>query len=112
MRTGVVLLVALLGVALAAAAFASDDRGRDRPPSRLSEANKSIWMSEWVACDHRSLGGLARELGLKVPAGRTPQVTAKMIAKVAEAPLWNLESELVTAVDGCRNGILWRYYHE
>jgi len=71
-----------------------------------------IWMSEWVACRHSSLRHLAAELHMKVPAGRSPQVTAKIIAKTAEEPLWDLESEFVVAVDGCRNGILWRYYHE
>jgi hypothetical protein len=46
-----------------------------------------------------------------VPAGRTPQVTAKLVATVAENALWNLDQEFKTAVDGCRNGILWRFYH-
>ena len=23
-----------------------------------------------------------------------------------------LQEELAVAIDGCRNGILWRYYHE
>ena len=41
-----------------------------------------------------------------------PQVAAILIAKKAEAPLWNIEAELDAAIDGCRNGILWRYYHE
>jgi hypothetical protein len=114
MRTGVVLvLAAVLGVAIAAASFAADlDKGSQRPPAKLRTPDKVIWMGEWAACRHQSLRGLANELGLKVPAGRSPQMMAKIIAKVAEAPLWNLESEFVTAVDGCRNGILWRYYHE
>ncbi|HZO98383.1 MAG TPA: hypothetical protein VFB42_13565 [Gaiellaceae bacterium] len=114
MRTGVVLvLTAALAAALAAAPLAADlDKGRQRPPAALSLQEKVIWMGEWAACRHQSLRNLARELGLKVPAGRTPQVTAKVIAKFAEAPLWNLESEFQTAVDGCRNGILWRFYHE
>ena len=105
------MLAVLLGAAPAAAAVASDT-GRLRPPARLSEEHKSIWIGEWAACRHQKLGALANELGLKVPAGRTPQVSAKLIAKVAEAPLWNLEAELITAIDGCRNGILWRFYHE
>ena len=104
------MLAGVLGVVLATAAFASD-QGRSRPPATLKTQEKVIWMGEWAACRHRSLRGLANELGLKVPPGRTPQVMAKIIAKTAEAPLWNLQSELITAVDGCRNGILWRYYH-
>jgi hypothetical protein len=111
MRLGVVL-VALLSVVFATASVASDqDQGRQRPPAMLSPHYKALWMGEWAACWHQSLHGLATELHLKVPAGRTPQVTATVIAKFAEAPLWNVQQELVTAVDGCRNGILWRFYH-
>jgi hypothetical protein len=46
-----------------------------------------------------------------VTAGRPVQVAARLIARKAEAPLWNVSEELETAIDGCRNGILWRYYH-
>jgi len=113
MRTGVVLVLAAAVCALcAAAAFAADaDKGRQRPPARLSEQNKSIWMGEWVACTHKRLAALAKEIGIKVPSGRAPQVAATLIAKKAEAPLWEIGLELETAIDGCRNGILWRYYH-
>ena len=113
MRVRIVLAAALSVVfATAAVAAASDrDQGRQRPPAALTDHYKAVWMGEWVACGHRSLHGLAKELKLKVPAGRSPQVTAKVIAKAAEGPLWNLNEEFATAVDGCRNGILWRYYH-
>src|SRR3954468_11055652 len=114
MRTGVLLVLAALTFALGvAAAFAADkDRGLQRPPARLTETNKSVWMSEWVACRHERLSRLARQIGVKIPAGRAPQVAAILIARKAEAPLWNYGAELAAAVDGCRNGILWRYYHE
>jgi hypothetical protein len=114
MRVRVVLAAVLSAVfATTAAAVASDqDQGRQRPPSALSDHYKALWMGEWAACRHRSLHGIATELHLKVPAGRTPQVTATVIARTAEAPLWNLQAELTAAVDGCRNGILWRFYHE
>jgi len=114
MRTGVVLLLAAVTAALAVtAAFAADtDRGRQRPPARLTESNKSVWMGEWVACRHKRLSALAKEIGIRIPSGRAPQVAAILIAKKAEAPLWNIEAELDAAIDGCRNGILWRYYHE
>ena len=54
MRTGVVLLLAAVTSALvvAAAVAADTDRGRQRPPAVLTESNKSVWMSEWVACRH------------------------------------------------------------
>jgi len=114
MRTGVVLVLAAMACVLcAAAAFASDtDRGRLRPPAALPEQNKSIWMTEWVACRHERLSRLAKTIGVKITSGRAPQVVAVLIAKKAEAPLYDLQSELAAAIDGCRNGILWRYYHE
>src|SRR6266702_1700693 len=107
MRLRVVLAAVLTAVfATAAVALAAGrDQGRDRPPVALTDHYKALWMGEWVACRHRSLHRLANELHLKVPAGRTPQVTATVIAKVAEAPLWSIDQEFVTAVDGCRNGI-------
>src|SRR4029077_1856126 len=113
MRVRVVLAAVLSAVfATTAAAVAADqDQGRQRPPAALNAHYKALWMGEWVACGHHSLHGLATELHVKVPAGRTLQVTAKLIAKIAEGPLWNIEQELTTAVDGCRNGILWRFYH-
>ena len=113
MRTGVVLLLAAVALALGvSAALAADtDKGRQRPPLALSEDSKSIWMGEWVACTHKRLSALAREIGVKVTSGRPVQVAARLIARKAEAPLWNITEELETAIDGCRNGILWRYYH-
>jgi hypothetical protein len=116
MRSGVVL-AALLGVVFATSSFAAvGDTGRDRPPTKLSarltENDKALWMGEWVACRHLRLGKLASMMGVKIPSGRTPQAAATQVARLAEAPLWNLKEELVIAVDGCRNGILWRFYHE
>jgi hypothetical protein len=114
MRAGVVLVLAVFTCALgAAAAVASDtDRGRSRPPAALPEASKSIWMTEWVACRHDRLSRLAKQIGVKITAGRAPQVVATLIARKAEAPLYDVYDGFATAVDGCRNGILWRYYHE
>jgi hypothetical protein len=114
MRTGVVLVLAVLACALgvAAASAVGADRGRDRPPARLTEDGKSVWMTEWVACRHDRLGKLAKIIGVKVTSSRTPQLIATLIAKKAEAPLYDPSTDLATAVDGCRNGILWRYYHE
>jgi hypothetical protein len=114
MRLRVVSAAVLSAVfATAAVAVAADqDQGRQRPPAALTDHYKALWMGEWAACRHHSLHRLANELHLKVPAGRSPQVMAKVIAKVAEEPLWNLQEEFTTGVDGCRNGILWRFYHE
>jgi hypothetical protein len=112
MRAGVLVLLAVFSCALGAAAATAADTGRLRPPAALSDDNKAIWMSEWVACRHMKLSRLAKVIGVKIPAGRPPQVAATLIAKKAEAPLWMVEEELTIAIDGCRNGILWRYYHE
>jgi hypothetical protein len=109
MRLGVVLAV-LLSAVFASTALALDT-GRSRPPGYLTEDGKALWMGEWVACQHRKLGALASEIGIRVRPGRSVQVTAKLIAMTAEAPLWSLDSELATGIDGCRNGILWRFYH-
>jgi hypothetical protein len=114
MRTGVVLVLAAMSCfTCAVAAFAADmDRGRSRPPAALTDENKSIWMTEWVACRHDRLGKLAKVIGVKITSARPPQVVAEMIARKAEAPLYDIYNGFPVAVDGCRNGILWRYYHE
>ena len=113
MRFGIAFLLAAVTSALfVATALASTDRGRLRPPLQLTEENKAVWMTEWVACRHLRLSALAKEIGVKIPAGRAPQVAAILIAKKAEAPLYEVGDALVAAIDGCRNGILWRFYHE
>lgn len=104
---GALVLALAIGVSSAAAA----DRGSNQPPLKYSDTNKALWMSEWVACTHKRLGALAREIGVKVPAGTTPQTVAKAIALKAESPLYDIYDGLSIAIDGCRNGILWRYYH-
>jgi hypothetical protein len=109
MRLGVVL-AALLSAVFASTALALDT-GRSRPPGSLTEDGKALWMGEWVACQHTRLGALASEMHVKIPAGRSVQLVARLVAKTAEEPLWSLDSELATGVDGCRNGILWRFYH-
>jgi hypothetical protein len=48
---------------------------------------------------------------MKVPAGRSPQVSAQVLATRAMFLLYETDEEMATAIDGCRNGILWRYYH-
>ena len=112
MRLAVAFLLAAVTAALAVAALASTDRGRLRPPLQLTEDNKAVWMSEWVACRHMRLSKLAKVIGVKVTASRPPQVLAILIARKAEAPLYEIGEVRDAAVDGCRNGILWRYYHE
>src|SRR3954454_13115443 len=112
MRAGVLLVLACVVAVFAASARAAH-HGVSRPPARLTEDHKTLWMSEWVACRHKRLGALASEIGVKIPPTRTVQGAARLIAKKAELPLWNGTAEdLLVSVDGCRNGILWRYYHE
>src|SRR5438128_175622 len=101
MRTAVALLLAAVTSTLVVAtAPASTDRGRLRPPAQLTEANKSVWMSEWVACRHKRLSALAKEIGIRIPSGRAPQIAAILIARKAEAQLYLVGDELDAAVDG------------
>ncbi len=106
------LLAAVTAALVVTTASASIDRGRLRPPPQLTESMKSVWMSEWVACRHKRLSALAKEIGVKIPSGRPPQLAAILIAKKAEPPLYEVGEQLDAALAGCRNGILWRYYHE
>jgi hypothetical protein len=104
---GAFVLALVIGVSSAAAV----DQGRKQPPARYSESNKTVWMSEWVACNHQRLASLARVIGVEIRSGTTPQALAVRIAKKAEAPIYDIYDGFAIAVDGCRNGILWRYYH-
>jgi hypothetical protein len=105
------VLAALTLVPAAVAAPTVSDQGRDRPPGALADGFKTIWMTEWVACNRIKMSTLAHQIHLKVPAARSPQVSAKVLAKRAMLYLYETDPEINTAVDGCRNGILWRYYH-
>ncbi|MEI8105347.1 MAG: hypothetical protein WCH31_05860 [Actinomycetes bacterium] len=106
-----VLALCALAVPAAGTATASSDHGIDRPPRALTASDKAIWMSEWVACRRRTLRHLAYELHMKVPASRTPQETAKALATRAMLFLYDLENETDAGIDGCRNGLLWGFYH-
>jgi hypothetical protein len=112
---GTLLPAMLTGVLLATAAAADAsirvDRGSDRPPGVLATDSKSIWMTEWTACWRVSMARMSKILHIPVRSGTTPQQAAKKLAKRAVFLLYETEPELVAAADGCRNGILWRYYH-
>jgi len=41
----------------------------------------------------------------------TPQQAANKLSKRAVKFLYETREELAAGADGCRNGILWRYYH-
>jgi hypothetical protein len=113
-RSSVLVLLAVLALAVpAAAASAGVDKGRQKPPANLAEYHKTIWMSEWVACWRvRSLQQFARELKMKKPHFITPQQSARLLSVRAMRFLYEDPAELATAREGCRNGILWRFYHE
>jgi len=102
-----------VGLAPAPAPGAGVDKGLSKPPPRLTPYHKAIWMSEWVACWRPlTMRALAREL--RIPNVRivTPQQGAQLLAVRAMRFLYEDPAELLTARDGCRNGILWRFYHE
>src|SRR4051794_27629996 len=109
------LLTVLVWVALvpAAALAAGVDKGLSKPPPTLTPYHKAIWMSEWVACWRPlTMRELAREL--RIPNVRivTPQQGARTLSVRAMRFLYEDPVEMQTARDGCRNGILWRFYHE
>jgi hypothetical protein len=94
------------------AVSAGVDKGRDKPPGNLSNYHKAIWMSEWVACWRvKTLQQFGRELRMKNPRFHTPQQSAKLLSERAMMFLYEDPAELKTAREGCRNGILWRFYH-
>jgi hypothetical protein len=68
-------------------------------------------MTEWTACWQVSMSHLSKVLHVPVRAGATPQQAAKQLANRAVWLLYETHPETLTAADGCRNGILWRYYH-
>jgi len=108
------LAVAALLVCLSAAgasAATSADRGRDRPPGRLTEDAKSIWMTEWSACWRVPMRNMSKVLHIPVRPGMTPQQAANKLSRRAVYLLYETTPETLAAADGCRNGILWRYYH-
>jgi hypothetical protein len=113
LRRGGILLLALVfgGLCGATIAVASIDRGSDRPPGRLADDGKSIWMTEWAACWRLPMGKMSKILHIPVRAGMSPQLAARKLAKRAVFLLYETTPETQAAADGCRNGILWRYYH-
>jgi hypothetical protein len=122
MRRGGLLLLVLVALAVPGAAVASAgaDKGTDRPPASLtangkalsltSEA-KALWMTEWAACWHEKMGHLSALFHIPIRSTDTPQVAAKKLSKRAMKDLYETQEEIAIGADGCRNGILWRYYH-
>jgi hypothetical protein len=108
------LLLAIAALALPAAGVSAGvDKGLNKPPTRLTNYHKAIWMSEWVACWRvKTLQQFARELKMKKVQFQTPQQSARLLSKRAMQFLYEDPLELKTAIEGCRNGILWRFYHE
>jgi hypothetical protein len=111
-RTRGTVAAILFVLALAAAPTALGvDRGKDRPPTALTDDFQAIWMTEWSACWHSSLARISRALHIPVKPGMTPQQAANKLSKRAVKWLYETREELAAGADGCRNGILWRFYH-
>ena len=106
--TGIV--TAALAVSLAAAASAVD-HGKDQPPAALTSDFQSIWMTEWTACWRTPMARISKVLHIPVRSGTTPQQAANKLSKRAVKWLYETREELAAGADGCRNGILWRFYH-
>ena len=112
-RLRLFVLLALTALVLPLAAVSAGvDKGLSRPPAVLSPHHKAIWMSEWVACWRPpTMQQLARELKMTKLKIFTPQQAAKTLSVRAMRFLYEDPKELLTAREGCRNGILWRFYH-
>jgi hypothetical protein len=114
-RASVLFVVPLVSLALAfPAAGAAVDKGRRTPPLTLPNYHKALWMSEWVACWRpSSMMQLAVELrmGPQLARAKTPQIAARLLSSRAMRYLYEDPLEKQIALEGCRNGILWRYYH-
>jgi hypothetical protein len=112
-RTRLLVMLAFVAFAVPATAVSAGvDKGLQRPPAKLTDHHKAIWMSEWVACWHvKTLQQFARELRIGHPNFITPQQSARLLSVRAMRFLYEDPVELTVARDGCRNGILWRFYH-
>src|SRR5262245_25079209 len=113
-RLRLFVLVGLVALVVPATALgAGVDKGLSKPPAKLSSYHKAIWMSEWVACWRPlTMRELARELRMGTMRIITPQQAARALSVRAMRFLYEDPVELATAREGCRNGILWRFYHE
>ena len=107
------LLPALAALVLCGAALAAapKDRGHNRPPAKLTDDLKAIWMTEWVACDRLPMAKEAKLLHIPIRPGETPQQAALHLGNRAVYLLYNTQEETAAGADGCRNAILWRYYN-
>jgi hypothetical protein len=115
---GLALAVPVLGAPGGSAAAvgstsrsAGSDTGVDRPPAGLSPYGKAVWMTEWTACWREKMSRLSSIFHLPIGPGVTPQAAARRISKRAIKDIYETRMELDAGADGCRNGILWRYYH-
>jgi hypothetical protein len=79
-----------------------------------------VWEVEWSSCNV-SFVELARDPDIRLPMRTlrswlaiSPQYAAdRMARRIETGPAgggWT-GRVLVAAIDGCRNGILWEYYH-
>jgi hypothetical protein len=104
-------LLVLVVVALCAGCGADKvDKGVDRPPEALTEDRKALWMTEWVACWRVKVSSLSSILHVTIKDA-TPQQAARKVARRAMQDLYESRADLRVGADGCRNGILWRWYH-
>ena len=108
---GTIAAVLFVGALAAVPTAFGVDRGKDRPPTNLTEDFQAIWMTEWSACWTSSMKRISNALHIPVKSGMTPQQAANKLSKRAVKFLYETTPELRAGADGCRNGILWRYYH-
>ena len=109
-RLGGTLVLTSLALALSGCggeSKAAVDPGTDVPPAALTEDEKALWMTEWVACSRVTLASLSS--ALRVPVrDETPEVAARKLSQRAMRDLYPTQAEREIGADGCRNGVLWR----
>lgn len=118
LRRAVLVGFTLIALAVWAGAAAGESlpsykatyHGTSRPPGTITEEHKTIWMTEWVACNRITMTTLANQLQVHVPKTTTLQAS-KILAERAMRFMYETDAEMKVAVDGCRNGILWRFFH-
>jgi hypothetical protein len=117
-----VALLAAGAVAGSSSAALTLDRGRayNNVPTYFQGTDRSNWKNEWLVCASSTMRELAQDpdVHLSLRTIRTwlsvsPQYTARKLAYVIELRTNLDDNGQVEAapLDGCRNGILYRYYH-
>jgi len=118
-------LAVMLATTLTTSASATSQVDRGRPlrsvPSWFRGQERTIWRTEWQVVAGAPMRQLARDPDVRLSQGTlrswlavSPQYAAQRLAhriETGDAGAGWTGYQLEAAIDGCRNGILWSYYH-